>query len=500
MSIVERTPDIPKWGFVTASSNEAYVISGGCFGGEAEVVCGGKAWVWPWCHRVQWISMNSWGDNSVCSQGVYTKYGVSVNVRATAVMQIRTVNDKITEPYRQLGPAGGPPHPAALMLLLDMGPELGGTRSDTRQALIDLATQTLEGHQRGFLGCMTMEQLFRDESRDDANAKTPQELIKEEVLRHAEPDLLRLGIKLTSYTINDISDDNGYLEAMGQCRIASVVAESRIGEARHKRNELINDEINDAEVAAKTYENKLKESEAIARRRTKDAENKIAESIAKAKEDFADELQRAKTQQELVTADLERQLIEKRKDVASATQEVLRTSRVLEARISRPAMSKAMAMKEEARGQRTITEMQARGKSESLKFSAAGEASAIESKGIANAEVITEKAISYNQYKGSALVDIVLRDLPKVAAEIAGPLARINSVSMVSRGGGAVGHSRLADEVSEIMNMIPASLRDMTGIDISRSIENAAASSDADGSGAQSGHLAIQPAPQSASA
>lgn len=53
-----------------------------------------------------------------------------------------------------------------------------------------------------------------------------------------------------------------------------------------------------------------------------DAENKIAESIAKAKEDFADELQRAKTQQELVTADLERQLIEKRKDVASATQEV----------------------------------------------------------------------------------------------------------------------------------------------------------------------------------
>jgi hypothetical protein len=158
-------------------------------------------------------------------------------------------------------------------------------------------------------------------------------------------------------------------------------------------------------------------------------------------------------------------------------------------------------------------------------------------------QVIDEKAISYSQYKGSALVDIVLKDIPKVretshralsllfvvclfyvccclfhrhrlfgvrrssvqsvcffffflfhsffplvshllftswphasplhtlvclfvcllvliccaqvAAEIAAPMARINSISMVSRGGGETGHSRLAAEVSEIINMIP---------------------------------------------
>jgi hypothetical protein len=43
----------------------------------------------------------------------------------------------------------------------------------------------------------------------------------------------------------------------------------------------------------------------------------------------------------------------------------------------------------------------------------------------------------------------------QVAAEIAAPMARINSISMVSRGGGETGHSRLAAEVSEIINMIP---------------------------------------------
>ena len=114
---------------------------------------------------------------------------------------------------------------------------------------------------------------------------------------------------------------------------------------------------------------------------------------------------------------------------------------------------------------------------------AEGEASAIEARGRATAEVINEKAISYNQYKGSALIDIVLRDLPKVAAEIAAPLARINSVSIVSRGGGATGHARLADEVAEIMNMIPAALDDMTGINIARSIDAAASAPDGDGGG-----------------
>eukprot|EP00035_Acanthoeca_spectabilis_P025381 m.458197 g.458197 ORF g.458197 m.458197 type:complete len:483 (-) comp21442_c0_seq1:83-1531(-) len=472
-------PEIPSWGFVTASSNEAYIISGGCCGGgEPTVVCGGKSWVWPWCQKVQWISMNSWGDQQIVTKGVYTRHGVPVDVVATAVMQVRTENDEIPVPYVHRDPRPGPPHPTALMLLLDAGPEMNLSRGSTRKLLIDLATQTLEGHQRGFLGSVTMEQLFRDETRDDADARSPKDLIRDEVLRHAEPDLLNMGIKLISYTIKEIDDENDYLKNIGVARTATVHAQSRIGSELHKKNELINQEVNDAMVAKQEYSNKIKEAESTAKRRERAAENKIAESEAKAKEEFADDLQRAKTQQQIVSANLQRQLIEKVKDVASAEQEIIRQSRVLEASVSRPSASRARAIMEEARGQSTLTVMQARGESESLKLSAEGEASAIESKGIANAEVIREKAISYNQYKGSALVDIVLNDLPKVAAEIAAPLARINKASMISRGRGSVGHSRLADEVAEIMNMIPAALSDMTGIDIARSIENAAASDD----------------------
>ena len=52
-----------------------------------------------------------------------------------------------------------------------------------------------------------MEQLFRDETRvgmvdaGEGGTRSPQELIKAEVLAHAEPDLLALGVKLVSYTI-----------------------------------------------------------------------------------------------------------------------------------------------------------------------------------------------------------------------------------------------------------------------------------------------------------
>eukprot|EP00038_Savillea_parva_P028241 m.63963 g.63963 ORF g.63963 m.63963 type:complete len:489 (-) comp8190_c0_seq1:128-1594(-) len=479
----DKMPEIPDWGFITASSNEAYIISGGCCGGGLSVVHGGKQFVWPWCQKVQWISLNSWGEVPLVSRNVYTRQGVPVTVKATAVMQIRTLNDDVPTPYRHRAPQPGPPHPTALMLLLDLGPDQGLSRADTRQAMINMATQTLEGHQRGFLGSVTMEQLFRDESRETANARPPNELIRDEVLRHAEPDLLRLGVKLVSYTIRSIDDEYGYLEALGQARTADVHAQSRIGEERHRKDELISEAERDAETAKSEYSSQIGEARARAERRTRVAENQIEEQTAKASEDLSNNLQMAKSQQAITAAKLQRELIEKVKDVASAEQEILRTSRTLEAQVSRPAASQARVVEEQARGQRTLTEMRARGESESLQISAAGEAEAIAAKGQAHADVINEKAISYNQYKGSALIDIVLRDLPKVAAEIAAPLARINSISMVSRGGGPAGHSRLADEVSEIMNMIPSALSDMTGIDIVKSIETAANTETQEGDG-----------------
>lgn len=44
-----------------------------------------------------------------------------------------------------------------------------------------------------------------------------------------------MGITVVSYTIKDISDEEGYLRALGQARTAEVKRDARIGEAEAKR-------------------------------------------------------------------------------------------------------------------------------------------------------------------------------------------------------------------------------------------------------------------------
>lgn len=53
-------------------------------------------------------------------------------------MQVRTENDEIPVPYVHRDPRPGPPHPTALMLLLDAGPEMNLSRGSTRKVSLPL--------------------------------------------------------------------------------------------------------------------------------------------------------------------------------------------------------------------------------------------------------------------------------------------------------------------------------------------------------------------------
>ena len=45
-----------------------------------------------------------------------------------------------------------------------------------------------------------------------------------------------LGLEIVSYTIKDVKDDEGYLEALGRKRTAEVKKDARIGEAEALRD------------------------------------------------------------------------------------------------------------------------------------------------------------------------------------------------------------------------------------------------------------------------
>src|SRR5256885_11622136 len=84
----------------------------------------------------------------------------------------------------------------------------------------NIAMQTLEGHLRAILGTMTVEEIYQNR---DAFASKVQEV--------AAGDMANMGLGIVSFTIRDIRDTQGYLDALGKPRIAQVKRDAQIAQA-----------------------------------------------------------------------------------------------------------------------------------------------------------------------------------------------------------------------------------------------------------------------------
>ena len=97
---------------------------------------------------------------------------------------------------------------------------LDKTRDEVRQVI----AETLSANFRAICGQMTVEAIHRD--RDDFVQKV-QDL--------ASDDVAAMGVKIISMGIEEITDDEGYLEAMAAPQIAAVKRDARIAEAEADR-------------------------------------------------------------------------------------------------------------------------------------------------------------------------------------------------------------------------------------------------------------------------
>merc|ERR1711992_519715 len=95
------------------------------------------------------------------------------------------------------------------------------------------------------------------------------------------------------------------------------------------------------------------------------------------------------------------------------------------------------------------------------------EAFAIEVKAKAEADQMAKKADAFKENREAAMVDMMLKVLPQVAAEISGPISQANKITMVASGDGTIGANRITGEVLDIMGSLPDTVKKMTGVDIS---------------------------------
>ena len=99
-----------------------------------------------------------------------------------------------------------------------------------KQQIIQLARETLEGNLRGVLAKLTPEEVNEDKEKFAA-----------ELIEEAEVDLQALGLSLDTLKIQTVSDDVGYLDAIGRARSAELIRDARKAEAERRAEARIQD-------------------------------------------------------------------------------------------------------------------------------------------------------------------------------------------------------------------------------------------------------------------
>src|SRR5256885_11757011 len=158
----------------------------------------------------------------------------------------------------------------------------------------------MEGHLRAILGTMTVEDIYQNR---DAFASKVQEV--------AASDLANMGLGIVSFTIKDIRDSQGYLEALGKPRIAQVKRDAQIAQAEADRDAMVrSSQATQAGQEAKFLAD-TKIAEAQRDYQTNVAQYQAAVNQRKTEADLPYHLQKNKTRQLVKAEERQRSSIEK---------------------------------------------------------------------------------------------------------------------------------------------------------------------------------------------
>lgn len=406
---------------------------------------GGGAFILPLIEKVDLLSLEII-TLDITTPEVYTKPGVPIIVDGVAQVKVGGDEQSIRTAAEQF---------------LGKSPE----------QIKEIALQTVEGHLRAIVGTMTVEDIYKNR---DQFASSVQEV--------AVSDLANMGLKIVSFTLKDIRDNHGYLEALGKPRTAEVKRDATIAQAEADRDAAIRSaQARQAGEIAK-YEAETRIAEAQKNFLLQKAAFDAQTNEAKAQADLAYDVQRYKTSQALKKEEVQVTVVEKEQQIVVQEREILRREKELEATVKRQADAERYRIQTEAEANRFKFETEARGQAEArraqglaqadvVKATGSAEAEVIAVKGRAEAEAMAKKAASWKEYNQAAVIQLVLQALPDIAEKIAAPLAKTQSITMVSTGDGGMGAGKITREIAEIMAQLPAVVESLSGIDLKKLVE-----------------------------
>jgi len=161
-------------------------------------------------------------------------------------------------------------------------------------------------------------------------------------------------------------------------------------------------------------------------------------------------------------------VVERQQEIKIQEQEIIRKERLLDSTVKKPAEAEKYQIEKIAEAQKLEKILKAEAQAEAIALKGEAEAFATEAKAKAEAEQMIKKAEAFKEYKEAALLEMMMKVMPQVAAEIGGPISQTKKITMVSTGDGPIGASKMTGEVMEIMASLPDTVKAMTGVDITQ--------------------------------
>ena len=202
----------------TAGPNIALVKSSGKRGVLVEI--GRRLLAWPIFQRVDRLGLELRTVTVHTKQGT-TNNGVCVDVTSCCQVKIQGWSSipKDSKPSPHHISVDGDLHMDSTAIRLAAQHFIGMKDGQIEDAI----KKTVAGHQRAIIGVLTVEQLYRDRNE-----------FSRRVLDLCYNDMRNMGLTIVSYTVAEITDENGYIEALGVRQTELVKREATEGAALHQ--------------------------------------------------------------------------------------------------------------------------------------------------------------------------------------------------------------------------------------------------------------------------
>ncbi len=425
-------------GYLKAPPDTAYIISG--LSSKKRILIGKAGFRVPFFERVDRLSLGVMQVDVKTSEAVPTNEFINVNVDGVANIKISSDPEHLKR--------------AAEALL-----------GKTRQELVTLVTQVLEGNMREIVGSVGLKEMVQDRQG-----------VAKKITENVVPDMEKLGIEVVNFNIQNFKDEAGTIENMGIDNVEQIRKNAAIAKANAQRDIAIASSKAQQEANAVKVESEKMIAEQNAELAIQQAEMKVKADTKRAEADAAYSIQHENQRKVIEIAKTNADIARREKEAELADKDIAIKERELDAEVKKHADAMKYQAEQEAEADLVRRQREAdarqyealraaeakKAEAEALRYAMEQEAEGIRAKGLAEAEAIEKKAEAQKKMGEASVLEMYLTALPEVVKNAATPLAQTDKIVMYGDGNS----TKLVRDVMNSTDQIMEGMKQSTGIDL----------------------------------